>query len=102
MRRVAALTRARSGAISSTSSINTTTASSSISVTDASRSRLRRRDTVFFGNIRLVALADRSDTALELCRRWSEEQNDTSALPITVFAKACYLIDRFGGPIAKA
>lgn len=50
----------------------------------------------------VVALADRSDTAHELCRRWLEEQTDEVALPITVLAEACYLIDRFGGPIAEA
>jgi uncharacterized protein len=50
----------------------------------------------------IVALADRSDTAHELCRRWLEEQTDELALPITVLAEACYLIDRFGGPNAEA
>lgn len=42
----------------------------------------------------IVALADRSDTAHELCRRWLEEQTYELALPITVLAEACYLIDR--------
>lgn len=50
----------------------------------------------------IVALADRSDTAHVLCRRWLGEQADELALPITVLAEACYLIDRFGGPIAEA
>jgi predicted nucleic acid-binding protein len=50
----------------------------------------------------IVALADRSDTAHELCRRWLEDRTDELALPITVLAEACYLIDRFGGPIAEA
>ena len=50
----------------------------------------------------IVALADRSDTAHELCRRWFEQQTDQLALPITVLAEACYLIDRFGGPMAEA
>jgi hypothetical protein len=31
-----------------------------------------------------------------------EEQTDDLALPITVLAEACYLIDRFGGPPAEA
>lgn len=50
----------------------------------------------------IVALADRSDTAHEVCRRWLKEQTDELALPITVLAEACYLIDRFGGPNAEA
>jgi uncharacterized protein len=50
----------------------------------------------------IVALADRSATAHEHCRRWLEEQTDELALPITVLAEACYLIDRFGGPPAEA
>jgi predicted nucleic acid-binding protein len=50
----------------------------------------------------IVALADRSDTAHEPCRRWLQEQTDELALPITVLAEACYLIDRFGGPPAEA
>lgn len=50
----------------------------------------------------IVALADRSDTAHQRCRRWLAEQTDELALPITVLAEACYLIDRFGGPIAEA
>ena len=50
----------------------------------------------------IVALADRSDTAHELCRRWLEEQTYELALLITVLAEACYLIDRFGGPNAEA
>lgn len=50
----------------------------------------------------IVALADRSDTAHERCRRWLEEQTDELAFPITVLAEACYLIGRFGGPIAEA
>ncbi len=50
----------------------------------------------------IVALADRSDTAYELCRRWLEEQTDELTVAITVLPEACYLIDRFGGPAAEA
>jgi predicted nucleic acid-binding protein len=50
----------------------------------------------------IVALADRSDTAHERCRRWLEKQTDELALPITVLAEASYLNDRFGGPPAEA
>jgi uncharacterized protein len=50
----------------------------------------------------IVALADRSDTTHELCRRWLEEQTDELALPLTVLAEACYLINRFDGPNAEA
>jgi predicted nucleic acid-binding protein len=50
----------------------------------------------------IVALADRSDTDHERCRRWLQEQTEQLALPMTVLAEACYLIDRFGGPAAEA
>lgn len=50
----------------------------------------------------LFALADRDDAHHERCRDWLAECDEPLVVPPTVIAEACYLIDKYLGPVGEA